>query len=66
MRGALFVTDQDMVDGKLAQRVVHRENRPAGVSEDILYALTRQRGPHDFCAGEAGRCGEVGVGGLRI
>ena len=65
VRSALLVANEDVVNGKLAQRVVDGQNRAAGVAEDVGNALAYQRGPHDFCAGEAGGGGEVGVGCLR-
>ena len=65
VRGALLVAHQDVVDGKLAQRVVDGQNGAAGIAEDVGDAFADQRGPQDFSAGEAGGRGEVSVGCLR-
>ena len=61
VRGALLVAHQDVVDGKLAQRVVGGQNCAAGIAEDVGNALAYQRGPQNFSAGEAGGRGEVSV-----
>ena len=64
VRRALLVPHENVVNGKLAQRVVDRQNRSARIAEDRGHALAHQRGPDDFCAGEAR--GRVEVGRLRI
>ena len=66
VRCALLVTDEDVVNGKLAQRVVDRQDGSAGITEYGFNALADQRGPHDFSTGEAGGGGEVGVCGWRV
>ena len=53
MRGALLVSDEDVVDGgELAQGVVDGEDRAAGVAEDGGGAFAGEGGPEDFGAGE--------------
>ncbi|HSM37929.1 MAG TPA: hypothetical protein VK838_01265, partial [Candidatus Limnocylindrales bacterium] len=42
MRGSLLMTDQDVADGELAQHVIDRQNRSAGVAEDRGYAAGQQ------------------------
>ncbi len=61
---ALFMPHQDVMNGKLAQRVVNRKDRSAGIAEDIRNALTYKRRPHDLCTGEGSWCGEVRICGL--
>ena len=61
VRGALLVAHEDVVDGKLAQRVVGGQDGAAGIAEDVGDALADQRGPEDLSAGEAGGRGEVSV-----
>ena len=51
VRGALFVADEDVVDGELAQRVVSGQDGPAGIAEDGGDALADEGGPDDFCSG---------------
>ena len=65
VRGPLLVADEDMVNGKLAQRVIDRQDGAAGIAEDGGDAFAHQRGPHDLRAGEAGGSGEMSVCGLR-
>ena len=51
---ALLVADQDVVDGKLAQRIVGGKDGPAGIAEDGGYALADEGCPDDFGPGEGG------------
>ena len=51
---ALLVADQDVVDGKLAQRIVGGKDGPAGIAEDGGYALAGEGCPDDFRSGEGG------------
>jgi hypothetical protein len=46
--------DQDVVDGKLAQRVVDGQDSSAGIAEDGGGALADEGGPDDFGSGEGG------------
>ena len=52
VRRALLVAHQDVADGKLAQRVVRRQNRAARIAEDGVDAFADQRGPEDLRAGK--------------
>ncbi len=47
VRGALLVAYEDVVDGKLAQRVVDGKNGSARVPEDLGNALAYQCGPDE-------------------
>ena len=49
---ALLVPDEDVADGKFAQRIVRGQNRAAGVAEDLAHTLAFERRPDDFRAGE--------------
>ncbi len=54
VRGALLVADQDVVDGKLAQRVVDGQDGATGIAEDGGDALAGEGGPEDLGSGELG------------
>src|SRR6185437_4223580 len=61
---ALLVADEDVVDGELAQRVIHGQDCAAWIAEDGRHSLACQCGPYDLCAGKARRRGEVTLCGL--
>ena len=48
VRGSLLEAHEDVVNGKLAQRIIDRQNCAAGIAEDVSNALTHERGPQDF------------------
>src|SRR5579864_2463608 len=52
VRGALFVADENVVQLGLAERVIDRKNRAAGVTEDVLHAEACQRFAENFRTGE--------------
>ena len=64
VRRALLVADEDVVDGKLAQRIVDGQNRSARIAEDIRNALTDQRRPDNLRAGQPRGRGEVAFCGM--
>ena len=53
VRGALLMAHEDVVDGKLAQRVVDGQDGAAGIAEDVAHAFAFGRCPDDFRAGDA-------------
>ncbi len=61
VRSALLMTDENVADGELAQRVVDRQDGAAGIAEDLAYTFAFKRRPHDLRAGEH-RCSCSGFG----
>jgi hypothetical protein len=51
-----------MMDGKLPQRIIGRQDSAAGIPEDLSNALARQCGPENLRSGEASGSGEVRIG----
>ena len=45
VRRALLVPDEDVADRVVEHRVVRRQNRAAGIAEDVRHALANQRCP---------------------
>ena len=45
VRGALLVAHQNVMDLAVLQRVIGRQNRPAGIAEYLLHALALQAFP---------------------
>ena len=50
MRRVLFLTNQNMLDGRIIELVIERTNRRAGIAKDDLNALRFQTFHHDFSA----------------
>jgi len=50
--GALFVTNQNVVKFRFAERVVNWKNRAARITEKIFYTEMLQRLAEYFCSGE--------------
>ena len=55
VRGALFVTHQNVANRAVAQRVVRRQDRPARISEDGFHAFALQTLPKNSRAGHCCR-----------
>ena len=50
VRRALLVAHQDVMNRAVPQRVVRRQNRAAGISEDVLHAFALQTFPKNLCS----------------
>ena len=52
VRGALFVTHQNVVELGFAERVVHRKNRASRIAENVPHAESRERFAENFRTGQ--------------
>ena len=54
--GALLVAHEDVADRRVEDRVVDRQDRPAGQAEDDLDALVLEALYECLCSGQSHRC----------
>ena len=60
MHRGLLVADEDVADGVLLeQRVVDRQDRAAGIAEDLFDPLADQAFDQDVCAAALGSHGRI-------